>query len=746
MKQNTITIFIAVVCLQAGIYGSALALPAEEKAPFVKVSAADEQLVSVIVKLEENSLEQFETVLQQQIPGAKITYRYNAVLGGVAVLVPKDQLDLLATLPGVKSVLPDKPQEGNTNLSPNFIHADQFWKFTNELGGRQGEGVIVGVIDTGIWPEHPSFSDPDPSGKPYSPPPSKWQGNCEQPKDGSASITCNNKLIGARAFLETCKAIQGLAPGEPDSARDVYGHGTHVTGTAAGNFGVKAELFGLPQGTVSGIAPRAHIAVYRTGCGASGSGRSFTSDVVAAVQQAILDGVDIINYSVGGNADVYTEPAALAFFDAYKAGVFVSVSSSWANDRPLDFTHIGHSEPWTTSVVAATLPRLFLSEVTLSADGKKGKSSLKLTGASLTATRVEAPVISAASVGDEFCGDSTPDGLFAGKIVVCKRGGQVPRVAKYSNVAAHGAVGILLVNIEGFKETIDDKTFPLIQSVHFDTKSGGKLLSFLAKQDNVKASISPSFPGAGQADRLRIYMPGGAHQTLGISKPDIAAPGHNIIAAMTPERPFDNEAQGELFDALSGTSMASPHVAGAAALLKGLHPDWTPGQIKSALMTTTAMSVTVPEGTQNGTPGGTVAGTLAGPFDAGSGRLELKGAGHPGLTFDVPADDYFTHKDDLWNVNYPSLFIPAMPATLSVQRTAHNVESSTAMWKLSISAPPDLKITVPETLTIPANDDVTFDIAIDASQVPVGEVRHAVLLMKGPGSPHLPITIVRRSN
>lgn len=299
-------------------------------------------------------------------------------------------------------------------------------------------------------------------------------------------------------------------------------------------------------------------------------------------------------------------------------------------------------------------------------------------------------------------------------------------------MAARGAVGMLLINTPEFPDT--PNLVHEIPTVHLNLDAGEKLLAFLAARSGETATITPSEAGRGKADVWTAAGGlGGPEQTLGVSKPDLTAPGVGIIAATTPDKHFDDAAPDQMFAALTGTSMASPHVAGAGALLKALKPDWTLGQIKSALMTTAkTRGILQPDGK-----------TPATPFYTGSGRLDLAKAGEPSLAFDVPSDDFVTHKDDLWNVNYPSLYIPAMPATLTVQRTAHSEEPKDARWRLQVDAPSDLKITVPALLVIPAGGEATFDIAIDASAVPAGEVRHATLFLKGPGSPHLPITSVR---
>jgi len=208
------------------------------------------------------------------------------------------------------------------------------------------------------------------------------------------------------------------------------------------------------------------------------------------------------------------------------------------------------------------------------------------------------------------------------------------------------------------------------------------------------------------------------------------------ILAGNTEEPLNTTSQkpGELFTLMQGTSMASPHIAGAGALLKQLNPTWTPGQIKSALMTTaTTKKVFKEDGS-----------AAVDSFDVGSGRVDLQKAIKPGVTFDAAGDDFVTHKSDLWNVNYPSIYIPAMGNTITVSRTAHSEIAKSSKWKLSVQAPADLSITVPGTLEIPANGDVSFEITINAAGVPAGTVRHATIFMKsGSSQIHLPVTIVK---
>jgi len=271
---------------------------------------------------------------------------------------------------------------------------------------------------------------------------------------------------------------------------------------------------------------------------------------------------------------------------------------------------------------------------------------------------------------------------------------------------------------------------------HLENDAGQQLVDFLATHTGVTGSFAAGKKKKARGDLMGAFSSrGGTGQVYGISKPDITAPGVQILAGHTPD-PDDiaGGIPGELFQVIQGTSMSSPHVAGAGALLKDLHPNWTPGQIKSALMTTSR--------TQNLFKEDGV--TPSDPFDRGSGRLDLTKAGRAGITFDCPGSDFMTHKNDLWNVNYPSVYIPQMPATITVQRTAHSELTKNSTWKLTTTAPADLLVTVPATILVPAAGDFTFDITLDASAVPAGQTRHASLqLQSGASAIVLPITIVR---
>lgn len=666
----------------------------------------------------------FERAVANVAPSAEISHNYTAALNGVALSASASELRSIANLPGVARVMPDLLQQPDTEVSPGFVGAPVIWDM---LGGQgsAGEGVIVGVLDSGIWPEHPSFSDPDPYGNPYPAPPGGPYA-CEfgSAIPGDDPFTCNNKLIGAYRFMDTYDLFgPPLLPGEFLSARDDNGHGTHTASTAAGNAGVEVELLGVDRGVVSGIAPRAHVIMYKV-CGDAGC---YTSDAAAAVNQAILDGVDAINFSISGGTNPYSDVVSLAFLNAYNNNVFVAASAGNAGPGPETVSHRG---PWITTVGASTSDRHFLSTLTLVADND---DTLELTGASVTAgIETPTPVIFPPA-GQELCLTPFAPGTFNGEIVICTRG-TIARVEKSYNVMTGGAAGMIQYNptLQGLAT---DNYF--IPSVHLENDAGAALLAFMSSHTGVMGTFTAGLATSVQGDMMAAFSSrGGPAQTLGVSKPDITAPGVQILAGHTPlPATIAGGSPGELFQSIQGTSMSSPHVAGAGALLRALHPDWTPGQIKSALMSTARTSgVTKEDGV-----------TQAGPFDYGSGRLDLSRAGNPGLTMSASAADFVLYQNELWNANYPSLYIPRMPGVMTVSRTVKSELTTGSSWKLSVNSPPDLKISVPNNLGVPGGAEVTFDVTIDARQVPTGAVRHAALyLQSGDRVFHFPITIVKQ--
>lgn len=657
----------------------------------------------------------------------QVTYEYDTVFNGLAISrVSGANLDAITSITGVTGIYLDQEFELNTDVGPQWIGAPTVW---NALGGQEnaGEGVIVGILDSGIWPENPSFSDPDPNGNAYDEPAQSYTcdlGSVQADGDDlGISFDCNNKIIGAYRFMATFEANRAFMADEFLTARDNDGHGSHTASTVAGNSNVDVNVLGNNMGLISGVAPRAQIIAYKVCGSVPGTSSCYGSDSVAAVEQAILDGVDVINFSIGGGTDPYNDIVEQAFSVAYDNGVFVSASAG--NSGPGADT-VGHRGPWTMTVAASTHDRGYVANVVLEADGE----TLTLDGVTITGGFGPAPVVMAADYGDALCLNPFAPGTFNGEIVVCQRGINA-RVSKSFNAAEGGAGGMILYNPALQTLNTDSHWIP---SIHIQNDAGAALLAFMAAHDDVMGTLSGGLKATVQGDVMASFSSrGGANQTLGISKPDVTAPGVNILAAYSPSvaEPIGVPSIHAL---LSGTSMSSPHTAGAGALLKALHPDWTPGQIKSALMLTATVDGVVKE--DGVTPVDT--------YDVGSGRIDLNAAGNPGLSISETVDNFYLHEADLWNSNYPSLYFPSMPGQMTVQRTLHSELSYDAWWVLSVEAEDGLVVDVPAVVALRAGRDKTINIHVDASTVPVGEVRTAVVYMThGDHELRFPITIVR---
>jgi subtilisin family serine protease len=674
--------------------------------------------------------QRFLDALRARVPAARARTRLRTAYGGVALTLPGNQVAELLKLPGAAAVQRDRLEQPLTDSSPAFIGAPTIYSQLGETADDAGKGAIVGVLDTGAWPEHPSYVD---HGNLPAPPP-KADGTPRTCNFGDNPLTpandpfvCQHKLISGQPFLDTYNAVVG---GEvyPDSARDSNGHGTHTSTTAAGGPVAHADPLGIDRGAIHGIAPGAHVAVYKV-CGEQGC---FQSDSAAAVAQAIADGVDAINFSISGGVDPYTDAVELAFLDAYAAGVLVSASAG--NDGPGAGT-VNHNGPWVLTVAASTQQRTFRSTISLSGGG----ASLQVSGATITAGIASPlPVVKASDPPYNTVGCDAPaaPGTFTGKIVVCQRG--VGRVERGFNVFQGGAAGMILYNAEPLDVMTDNHWLP---TVHINQPESDQLLQFLTAHPGTTASFPQGAKTTWQGDRVTYFSSRGPGADW--IKPDITAPGLHILAGNTPT-PEDPSLgpPGNLFQAIAGTSMSSPHAAGSAALVAALHPSWTPGQIKSALETTAKTAgVTKSNGT-----------TPADPFDVGGGRVDLTKAGDPGLTFDETAADYAAAAGtpmDRIDLNTPSVNAPTMPGVISTTRRVRNVTNQTLTYTVGTQSPAGTSISVrPSRFALPPGNERNLDITISAPSAPQGQYFGRIDLDRS-GSQrdlHLPVAFFKRQS
>ncbi|XP_057452948.1 subtilisin-like protease SBT3 [Lotus japonicus] len=542
---------------------------------------------------------------------SRLIYTYTNVMNGFSASLSLAELEALKSSAGYISSMPDLPIKLDTTHSPQFLglnHRTGAWP-----AAKFGQDVIIGVVDTGLWPESKSFKDDG-----MTEIPSRWKGQCVN-SIGFNSSLCNKKLIGARFFNKGYRAENPNITIVNSARDDTDGHGTHTSSTAAGSRVDGVSFFGYAPGSATGVAPRARVAMYK----AVWYDHAVASDVIAAIDSAISDGVDVLSLSLGyDNVPLYEDPVALATFAAMEKGIFVSTSAG--NDGPDKPLHNG--TPWVTTVAAGTLDREL-------------RGTLKLgNGVSITGLSVYLGNFSSSHFPITFMGlcnnDTELTTKAKGKIVVCEN-------FIYSSILIQEAEAVGAVFISNDSDSSFGHMFP---SIIIDSMNGDIVKAYIKKNSDSTASMSfkTTALGTKPAPSVDSYSSRGPSKTCPfVLKPDITAPGTLILAAWPEKLQVDVDNYGNVtlfnsFNIVSGTSMACPHIAGVGALLKGARPDWSPAAIRSAIMTTSDIFDNtgrfikdVGEGYKRATP-----------LALGAGHVNPNRALFPGLVYDAGVQDY----------------------------------------------------------------------------------------------------------
>ncbi|XP_024538202.1 subtilisin-like protease SBT2.5 [Selaginella moellendorffii] len=754
--------------------------------------------------------------------GYQKLYSYHHLINGFAVKLQDHQADTLKSAPGVMLVQKDWRVSKLTTHTPDFLGLPTGVWSQQGGAGNAGDGIVVGIIDTGIDPTHPSFSGQAFASNSSSNTSSglkNFRGSCE------VASFCNGKIVGARHFAAAATASGNFnASVDFDSPLDGDGHGSHTASIAAGNYNVPVTINGYSYGKASGMAPRARIAVYKALYRQFGG---FVADVVAAIDKAVEDGVDVLNLSVGPNSPPSSSSATflnvfdMAILAAVKQGVFVAQAAG--NGGPYPRTIVSFS-PWIATVAAGLDDRSYPNYISLgNAKTLPGVGLAPPTPGSSTYSMILAKDAVGNSSNYFFSPNDCQDPslfnaqLVKGKVLICTfsfsfifGGATVHQVA--ATVANLSAVGFVLVvesdlagskfepvpiSVPGIVITTSESSEELLRYYNSSTTraANGKAASFnaTAKIGNGQEAVFNS-----SAPQVALYSSRGpdvrnfAFQDADVLKPNILAPGSLIWGAWTPSGTDEPNFQGKNFALVSGTSMASPHVAGIAALLKKEFPGRSPAVIASAMMTTAsttdnrgspllAQHVNAAGGSRgsnatstrnNGSkPSSSASSDLesATPFDYGHGAINPKAALDPGLVFDAGYGDYIkflcavpgVNATAIFNatrercsqpaglmsdLNLPSITISSLGGERRVPRTATSVGAKTEKYRVVVTNPAGVAVSVkPSAFAVDPGRSVSLGILVwarDSSEEfsfgemrLVGDLGHTV---------RLPITVLRR--
>jgi subtilisin family serine protease len=741
-----------------------------KKAAARAFSKNDAEVQSYAAGLEE----QQERVFSRIGTGAQKIYGYQYSLNGFAARMSVAEAHKLAQQSEVLKIWEDEVRPLATNHSAVFLGLFQQTVGLRGTPGLNGEDIVIGVIDSGIAPEHPALSDKRTADRPklcrtswadnsllglwlcrrYKKmpdvlnfqPPENWTGICESGERFTAG-NCNNKLIGARYFVDGAMATGPIDEGEIFSPRDADGHGTHTATTAAGNK-VKSSIFGTLLGNVEGMAPRARIAAYKACWVRPGETKAScnTSDLAFAIDAAVADGVDIINYSVGSSLTTLTAPDDVALMAATKAGVLTVVAAG--NEGP-NYSTIGSPAggPWVITTGASSRDGQHSLEA-LQIDAPAaiaGKYAVK--EASFTPPLKDRDPIDAKLVlvddDDDMLANGDPGTTFdaceplvndteiSGNVAFIQRGGCTFEL-KVVNAQDAGAKAVVVFSIAGDPTVMTGVSGQAdIPALMIGQADGNLILAQMTADTDVEVILDKGFflSATDTGNVMGAFSARGPAPVPDILKPDVTAPGINILAGFTPDAA--NSVPDENFAFLTGTSMSAPHVAGVAALLRQAHPDWSPAAIKSALMTTARQDVRQQDGR-----------TEANPFDFGSGHIVPNAANDPGLVYDISDDEYDAFAcgiespaidqqrcDELASagislattaLNQPNIVASRMTNTVTITRRVTNVSDESESYLAEVVAPSGMSVQVfPVSLNVPPGMSASFDVTITYESGPL---------------------------
>ncbi|GLS26730.1 S8 family serine peptidase [Marinibactrum halimedae] len=698
----------AVAAYRGGIGGFKATSTAMTGNQHLNVNSVEGQAYTSWIRQRQSDFQEASTAILARTPKTVATYQY--AFNGVALSLTKAEAKRIARMKGVKRVTQERYEELLTDTGPHWINAPSIWEEGVGPTFSKGEGVVVAILDTGINHDHPSFADIGDDGYDHSNP--LGNGNyipgshCEENPE-----FCNDKLIGAWKILDSS--------GDSNSPEDSEGHGSHVASTIAGNVINSVDFFvrdtPIATRSLSGVAPHANIIAYDV-CSGSCPSTALLSGVEQVLEDAsaLPNGIQVLNYSISGDQDPYTDPVQLAFLNATEAGILVVAA---AGNSGLRSVH--NRSPWVTSVAALSHNRTIENRLHDLISDSEGLDDI--TGAALTLGSDPAPIVYAGDYptnngssndrNPERCSVRFPRRHFEGKIVICEFNGLFPKRAA-RNVRAGGAVGMILANNEVRGETLSLNQYP-IPTIQISFNDGEKLRQWLAAESNPQGAISATYfdENPENGDILAPFSGRGPNSNFDVLKPDLGAPGVNIFAAINSA----NNRTSPEYGLLSGTSMASPHVAGAGALLSAVRPEWSPLEIKSALMMTSVR--------ENGRKPDRV--TPLDSFDVGAGRIDLQKVQNSGLVLEETTDNFLAANPRLGGdpktLNIPSMQNSECFVSCRWIRRVTNTTSERSHWltKVTTDAPIELRVS-PFYLPLDAGESANITVTASTETASAG--------------------------